>query len=215
MLDNAKKAIASLTEIGVALLALAIVASLLVGASNMAFFGGVELLKLLVEILEGQRAFEGLHGITGREKFKRYASKLYADPYHNYFFLDSKTSFKLCLHTDFQPLAEVVAARTDKELMSHLWFGSQSDPVERISAAMAAKLLAKAELAELSDDEDDDDVRSICQATLRKSVVGSELLSYLDTTRKRQILQEELHQMFKDHPVTKEEAEPSAKRAKA
>jgi hypothetical protein len=41
MLDNAKKAIASLTEIGVALLALAIVASLLVGASNMAFFGGV------------------------------------------------------------------------------------------------------------------------------------------------------------------------------
>ena len=41
MLDNAKKAIANLTEIGVALLALAIVASLLVGASNMAFFGGV------------------------------------------------------------------------------------------------------------------------------------------------------------------------------
>ena len=37
MLDNAKKAIASLTEISVALLALAIVASLLVGASNMAF----------------------------------------------------------------------------------------------------------------------------------------------------------------------------------
>ena len=34
MLDNAKKAIANLTEIGVALLALAIVASLLVGASN-------------------------------------------------------------------------------------------------------------------------------------------------------------------------------------
>ena len=41
MLDNAKKAIANLTEIGVALLALAIVASLLVGGSNMAFFGGV------------------------------------------------------------------------------------------------------------------------------------------------------------------------------
>ena len=42
MLDNAKKAIANLTEIGVALLALAIVASLfLVGSSNMAFFGGV------------------------------------------------------------------------------------------------------------------------------------------------------------------------------
>ena len=41
MLDNAKKAIANLTEIGVALLALAIVASLLVGGSNMAFFGSV------------------------------------------------------------------------------------------------------------------------------------------------------------------------------
>ena len=36
-----KKAIANITEIGIALLALAIVASLLVGASNMAFFGGV------------------------------------------------------------------------------------------------------------------------------------------------------------------------------
>ena len=41
VVKNAKKAIANLTEIGVALLALAIVASLLVGASNMAFFGGV------------------------------------------------------------------------------------------------------------------------------------------------------------------------------
>ena len=40
-INNSKKAIANLTEIGVALLALAIVASLLVGASNMAFFGGV------------------------------------------------------------------------------------------------------------------------------------------------------------------------------
>ena len=170
-----------------------------------------------MEILQGQRTFEGLHGITGREKFERYANKLYADPYHNYFFLDSKTSFKLCLHTDLQPLAEVVAARTDKGLimMSHLWFGCQPDPVERISAAMAAKLLAKAASAELSDDEDDD-TRSICQATLRKSVVGSGLLSYLDTQRKRQVLQEDLDQMFKDHPVvTEDEAEPSAKRAKA
>jgi hypothetical protein len=180
-----------------------------------ALFGGVELLKLLVEILEGQRTFEGLHGITGREKFEPYAKQLYAHPYYNYFFLDSKTSFKLCLHTDLQALAEVVAARTDKTLMSHVWFGHQHDPVEQISAAMAAKLLAKAASAELSDDEDDDDTRSICQATLRKSVVGSELLSYLDTHRKRQILQEELDQMFKDHPVTKDEAEPSAKRAKA
>ncbi len=41
MMDNAKKVIASLTDIGIALLALAIVASLLVGANNMAFLGDV------------------------------------------------------------------------------------------------------------------------------------------------------------------------------
>ena len=41
MFDNVKKTIGSLTEIGIALLALAVVASLLVGASNMAFLGDV------------------------------------------------------------------------------------------------------------------------------------------------------------------------------
>jgi hypothetical protein len=41
MLDKAKKTIGTLTEIGIALLALAIVASLLVGANNMAFLGDV------------------------------------------------------------------------------------------------------------------------------------------------------------------------------
>ena len=41
MLDNAKKVIGSLTEIGVALLTLAIIASLLVGSENMAFLGDV------------------------------------------------------------------------------------------------------------------------------------------------------------------------------
>ena len=41
MLDNAKKVIGSLTEIGVALLTLAIIASLLVGSTNMAFLGDV------------------------------------------------------------------------------------------------------------------------------------------------------------------------------
>jgi hypothetical protein len=41
MLDNAKKVIGNLTEIGIALLALAIIASLLVGPSNMAFLGDV------------------------------------------------------------------------------------------------------------------------------------------------------------------------------
>ena len=41
MLENAKKAIGSLTELGIALLALAIIASLLVGPSNMAFLGDV------------------------------------------------------------------------------------------------------------------------------------------------------------------------------
>lgn len=41
MLDNAKKWISSLTEIGIGLLALAIVASLLVGAGNMSFLGDV------------------------------------------------------------------------------------------------------------------------------------------------------------------------------
>jgi len=40
-MDQIKKAIGSLTEIGVALLALAIVASLLVGQGNMAFLGDV------------------------------------------------------------------------------------------------------------------------------------------------------------------------------
>ena len=41
MLDNAKKIIGSLTEVGVALLTLAIIASLLVGPANMAFLGDV------------------------------------------------------------------------------------------------------------------------------------------------------------------------------
>ena len=41
MLDNAKKVIGSLTEIGVALLTLAIIASLLVGSENMSFLGDV------------------------------------------------------------------------------------------------------------------------------------------------------------------------------
>jgi|TARA_B100000579_G_C22115323_1_gene524980 hypothetical protein len=41
MLENAKKAVGSLTELGIALLALAIIASLLVGPSNMAFLGDV------------------------------------------------------------------------------------------------------------------------------------------------------------------------------
>jgi len=41
MLDQAQRAIKSVTELGIALLALAIVASLLVGSSNMAFLGDV------------------------------------------------------------------------------------------------------------------------------------------------------------------------------
>ncbi len=41
MFDNAKNTIRAVTEIGIALLALAIVASLLVGPSNMAFLGDV------------------------------------------------------------------------------------------------------------------------------------------------------------------------------
>ncbi len=41
MFDQAKSAIKSITELGVALLALAIVASLLVGPSNMSFLGDV------------------------------------------------------------------------------------------------------------------------------------------------------------------------------
>lgn len=41
MFDKANKAIKSITELGIALLALAIVASLLVGPGNMAFLGDV------------------------------------------------------------------------------------------------------------------------------------------------------------------------------
>jgi len=41
MLDNAKSAVKAITELAVALLALAIVASLLVGPTNMAFLGDV------------------------------------------------------------------------------------------------------------------------------------------------------------------------------
>tara|TARA_B110000027_G_scaffold127524_1_gene146951 strand:- start:379 stop:597 length:219 start_codon:yes stop_codon:yes gene_type:complete len=41
MLANAKKMVGSLTEVAIALLALAVVASLLVGPSNMAFLGDV------------------------------------------------------------------------------------------------------------------------------------------------------------------------------
>ena len=41
MYDSMKKTISSLTEIGMGLLALAIVASLLVGPGNMAFLGDV------------------------------------------------------------------------------------------------------------------------------------------------------------------------------
>ena len=39
--DNARKIIGSMTELGMALLALAIVASLLVGPTNMSFLGDV------------------------------------------------------------------------------------------------------------------------------------------------------------------------------
>ncbi len=39
--DNARKIIGSITDIGLALLALAIVASLLVGPTNMSFLGDV------------------------------------------------------------------------------------------------------------------------------------------------------------------------------
>ena len=41
MLANAKKMVTSLTEVAIALLALAIVASVLVGPDNMAFLGDV------------------------------------------------------------------------------------------------------------------------------------------------------------------------------
>ncbi|MCY1126032.1 hypothetical protein OU426_04130 [Frigidibacter sp. RF13] len=41
MLDNARSVIRTLTELGIGLLALAIVASLLVGPANMSFLGDV------------------------------------------------------------------------------------------------------------------------------------------------------------------------------
>ena len=41
MLANAKKMVTSLTEVGISLLAFAIVASVLVGPDNMAFLGDV------------------------------------------------------------------------------------------------------------------------------------------------------------------------------
>ncbi len=41
MIDRARDTVSSLTRLGMALLALAIVVSLLVGSSNMAFFGDV------------------------------------------------------------------------------------------------------------------------------------------------------------------------------
>ena len=41
MIDRARDTVSSLTSLGVGLLALAIVVSLLVGTSNMAFFGDV------------------------------------------------------------------------------------------------------------------------------------------------------------------------------
>ena len=41
MFDSARGAIISITEIGIALLALAIIATLLVGGANMAFLGDV------------------------------------------------------------------------------------------------------------------------------------------------------------------------------
>ena len=41
MIDKAKGTIGGLTDLGLALLALAIVLTLLVGTGNMAFFGGV------------------------------------------------------------------------------------------------------------------------------------------------------------------------------
>lgn len=41
MFENAKKTISSITDIGIALLSLAIVASLLVGGGNMSFLGDV------------------------------------------------------------------------------------------------------------------------------------------------------------------------------
>ncbi|MDE0764757.1 MAG: hypothetical protein OSB15_01625 [Amylibacter sp.] len=60
MLTNAKKMIGSLTEIAIALLALAIVASLLVGEANMAFLGDVvgNITALVAEL--GQGGLAGL-----------------------------------------------------------------------------------------------------------------------------------------------------------
>ncbi|MEZ8006199.1 MAG: hypothetical protein QMC60_01585 [Amylibacter sp.] len=60
MLTNAKKMIGSLTEIAIALLALAIVASLLVGEANMAFLGDVvgNITGLVTEL--GQAGLAGL-----------------------------------------------------------------------------------------------------------------------------------------------------------
>lgn len=59
MMDTIKKGIASVTEIGIALLALAIVASLLVGADNAWVFSGVvgNIIGLINQF--------GSHGLAG------------------------------------------------------------------------------------------------------------------------------------------------------
>ena len=60
MIDKAKGTIGGLTDLGLALLALAIVLTLLVGAGNMAFFGGVvgNLTALVAEL--GSSGLPGL-----------------------------------------------------------------------------------------------------------------------------------------------------------
>ncbi|XAT60435.1 hypothetical protein GN278_06125 [Rhodobacteraceae bacterium Araon29] len=60
MIDKIKASVAALTDVGIALLAFAIVASLLVGADNMAFLGDVvENITALVQQL-GNAGLAGL-----------------------------------------------------------------------------------------------------------------------------------------------------------
>lgn len=150
-------------------------------------WNGCCLLELFARIMRGEREFDGLHAIKSKSSFQRVANTLYPDPYHNYFCKHSKKGVMLCLHPDVLCIAEKYA-ETNKDLMSHLWFGHQKDPVDCLSAAMAAKIFqhASGEASdvsdgELSDDEDDGD--DICASISRQT---KQMIAPLDTVSKRQ-----------------------------
>lgn len=106
---------------------------------------GVRLVQMLDGILRGNRAFDGAHALATLPSF----NALYPDSYHNYFCANGK-DFKLVLHPDVKPFAEMLQ---NTSVMKHCWFGSNTDPVVGITAAMVAECIDRNKRESLECDE--------------------------------------------------------------